>query len=71
MSHPLVNNLQSLSDKELYEQLQDLTKKYWLTNNPALQSQITLIVDDIKWEADRRKRDNTNNNDVDNLIKVV
>ena len=71
MSHPLVNNLQSLSDKELYEQLQDLTKKYWLTNNPALQSQITLIVDDIKWEADRRKRDNTNNSDVDNLIKVV
>lgn len=71
MSHPLVNNLQSLSDKELYEQLQDLTKKYWLTNNPAVQSQITLIVDDIKWEADRRKRDNTNNSDVDNLIKVV
>lgn len=71
MSHPLVNNLQSLSDKELYEQLQDLTKKYWQTNNPAVQSQITLIVDDIKWEADRRKRDNTNNSDVDNLIKVV
>jgi hypothetical protein len=71
MSHPLVNNLQSLSDKELYEQLQDLTKKYWMTNNPAVQAQIALIVDDIKWEADRRKRDNTNNNDVDNLIKVV
>jgi len=71
MPHPLVNNLQSLSDKKLYEQLQDLTQKYWMTNNPAMQSQIALIVDDIKWEVDRRKRDNTNNNDVDNLIKVV
>lgn len=71
MSHPLINDLQNLSDKELYERLQDLTKKYWLTNNSAVQSQISLIVDDIRWEVDRRKRDNTNNNDVDNLIKVV
>ena len=70
MSHPLVNNLQELSDKELYEQLQDLTKKYWLVTNPAVQSQIEMIIDDIKWEADRR-RTNNKNNDIDSLIKVV
>lgn len=70
MSHPLVNNLQELSDKELYEQLQDLTKKYWLVTNPAVQSQIEMIIDDIKWEADRRRRNNKNN-DIDSLIKVV
>lgn len=70
MSHPLVNNLQELSDKELYEQLQDLTKKYWLVTNPAVRSQIEMIIDDIKWEADRRRRNNKNN-DIDSLIKVV
>tara|TARA_B100002019_G_C21272271_1_gene603046 strand:+ start:3396 stop:3608 length:213 start_codon:yes stop_codon:yes gene_type:complete len=70
MTHPLTGDLKSVSDKDLLEKLNDLTKKYWMTNNPAVQNQIEMLLEDIKWEISYRRRKNKDN-DIDNLIKVV
>jgi len=70
MTHPLTGDLKSISDKDLLEKLNDLTKKYWMTNNPAVQNQIEMLLEDIKWEISYRRRKNKDN-DIDNLIKVV
>ena len=70
MTHPLTGNLKSVSDKDLLEKLNDLTKKYWMTNNLSIQNQIEMLLEDIKWEISYRRRKNKDN-DIDNLIKVV
>lgn len=70
MTHPLTGDLKIVSDKDLLEKLNDLTKKYWMTNNPAVQNQIEMLLEDIKWEISYRRSKNKDN-DIDNLIKVV
>jgi len=70
MTHPLTGDLKSVSDKDLLEKMNDLTKKYWMTNNLTIQNQIEMLLEDIKWEISYRRRKNKDN-DIDNLIKVV
>jgi len=70
MTHPLTGDLKSVSDKDLLEKMNDLTKKYWMTNNLSIQNQIEMLLEDIKWEISYRRRKNKDN-DIDNLIKVV
>lgn len=70
MTHPLTGDLKYVSDKDLLEKLNDLTKKYWMTNNLSIQNQIEMLLEDIKWEISYRRRKNKDN-DIDNLIKVV
>ena len=74
MTHPLSDELQSLSDNDLYNKLEDLNKKYWMTTNEQNRSQIVMLLDDIKLEQENRKiaekKQENENNNLDNLINI-
>jgi Holliday junction resolvase RusA-like endonuclease len=74
--NPLVTDFESMKDAELESKMQDLTKKYFMTNNHDLQMQIANLIDVYKvelqsrraraWQSEYQNR----NKDLDNLIKV-
>lgn len=76
MFNPLAGDLSSLKDAEIENKIQDLSKKYFLAHNPAVQHQITTFLDMYKselatrrakmWQEQYQKRDT----DLDSLIKV-
>lgn len=75
--HPLLNNLTDLTDNEVEEKIIDLTRKYWKTNNPEVQNQISIAIDTFKIEQEQRRtkqklqqNELSDNNSLDNLIKV-
>jgi len=68
--HPLISNLEDTSTKELYDKIQDLTKKYWMTKNPCMQNQIDLAIESYSSEIDQRKFKTNTETELDNLIKV-
>ena len=75
--HPLLNNLSNLTDNELEEKIIDLTRKYWKTNNPEVQNQISITIDTFKVEQEERRtkqkvqqNELSDDNSLDNLIKV-
>ena len=74
MNHPLVEDYKTLSDAELCEKLDSLNRKYWMTNNEAVRSQMVLIIDELRLEAERRrnleKDPQEENKTLDNLIKI-
>jgi hypothetical protein len=79
MLHPYVDNLDKLSINELEDKVIELQRKYFLTNNPSVQSQISVIIDIYKEQIQtrhridaQRQRDNQQDGDnsLDNLIKV-
>jgi hypothetical protein len=74
--NPLIDNLSELKDNEIESKIQDLSKKYWATTNPQVQSQIVQFLEIYKeelnvrrakaWDQQYQKR----NKDLDNLIQV-
>lgn len=79
MLHPYVDNLDKLSINELEDKVIELQRKYFLTNNPSVQSQISVIIDIYRDQIQtrhridaQRQRDNQQDGDnsLDNLIKV-
>jgi hypothetical protein len=54
--HPLVTNLDKLKDSELDNKINDLTRKYFITQNFDAQRQIAMVLDSYKMELDKRKR---------------
>jgi hypothetical protein len=74
--HPLLGNLESLKDNELEQKIFDLSKKYFMTSNPEVKSQMVMVLDGLKEEMSKRRqaqlaalmanRDKT----LDKLIKV-
>jgi len=74
--HPLVHDLESLKDSELESKVNDLTRKYFSTNNPAVRHQISMVLDSYKMELDKRRQNaydkmmNSRNKDLDKLINV-
>jgi hypothetical protein len=74
--HPLMENLSPLKDTELENKIQDLSRKYFQTSNPALQEQILLVLDGYKAElANRRakfwqEQNENRDTDLDSLINV-
>jgi len=76
MIHPLSEDLSKLKDAELENKIVELSRKYWQTRNPLVQSQITLFLDlyneELKtrrnklWEQQRQ----TTNKDLDKLINI-
>ena len=74
MNHPLVEDYTTLSDVELGDKLDSLNRKYWMTNNEAVRSQMILIIDELRLEAERRrtleKDPQEENKTLDNLIKI-
>jgi hypothetical protein len=54
--HPLVLNLESLKNVEIESKINDLTKKYFMTSNYDVQSQIAAVLDVYKEELSTRQR---------------
>ncbi len=79
MLHPLVNDLQHLTDSQLEEKSHELQRKYFKTNNLDLQIQIANILDIYREELATRRaiaaqklREQTDSNgkDLDSLINI-
>jgi hypothetical protein len=76
MIHPLAEDFSQLKEAEIESRLQDLTKKYFQTNNPQVKHQISTFIDIYKTELHVRRNRlleqqyQKRNKDLDNLIKV-
>jgi L-arabinose isomerase len=78
MFNPLVDNFNQLSDSEVEDKLTELGRKYWMTRNPEVQSQIAVLMDMYKLELTSRRaiqqqkiKDQDNgDNSLDNLINI-
>ena len=76
MFNPLVDSTKDLSDNELLEKIQDLTKKYHQSRNPDMRMQIMAILDMFREEQTDRlakqkeKNEFSDENDLDNLINI-
>lgn len=78
MFNPLVDNFNQLSDREVEDKLTELGRKYWMTRNPEVQSQIAVLMDMYKIELTSRRaiqqqkiKDQDNgDNSLDNLINI-
>lgn len=76
MMHPLAEDFSQLKDNEVEERIQDLSKKYWATQNSNVQRQIVLFLDMYKAELQHRRSKQLSqlyqkrNKDLDNLINV-
>lgn len=75
MFNPLVDSFEDLTDAQLQDKAQDLTRRYFQTRNPALQNQIAVILNMFKQEQTARiykqqNSDNEDDSDLDNLINI-
>ena len=74
MFNPLVTDLTEISDDQLTHKTQDLTSKYFKTQNPHVQQQIITMIEMIKQEQNdrvvRKKMQDNGDDDLDNLINI-
>ena len=76
MIHPLADDFSNLKDLEIESKIQELSRKYWMTTNPNIQTQISLFLDLYRSElANRRaklwqEQSGKRNEDLDKLINV-
>jgi hypothetical protein len=74
--HPFASDLSQLKDGELEAKVQELTKKYFISHNPEVRSQIVLFLDTYKEEMRSRQakvwqtQQAQLNNGLDKLINV-
>lgn len=74
-SPPLTMDLHQFTDSQLEEKISDLQRKYFMTQNPQLRTQIANILDFYKEEISIRrtaaqKKLEEKQNNLDSLIKV-
>jgi len=75
MFNPLVDSFEDLTETQLQEKIQDLSRRYFQTRNPELQNQIAIILDMFKQEQitrlyKKQNSDNDEDSDLDNLINI-
>ena len=76
MFNPLVDSFDDLTDSEVDDKIQELSRKYWQTKNPSLQQQISTVLEMFKAEAVTRrakqlqKSQTDSESGLDNLINV-
>jgi len=74
--HPLAGNFKDLKDSEIESKIQDLTKKYFMTNNSEVKHQISSLLENYNQEIGLRRQAalaklmENNGKDLDKLIKV-
>lgn len=77
--HPLIENLESLSDSDIEVKVTQLNRKYFQTQNPQLRTQIASLLDGYKLELEARRykqklqaqeQQENGEQGLDNLIKV-
>jgi len=76
MFNPLVDSFNELTDVQIDEKIVELGRKYWMTNNPAVQAQISVILEMYREESRARQArayqqsQQNGDSDLDNLINV-
>ncbi|MBJ33129.1 MAG: hypothetical protein CMC89_00220 [Flavobacteriaceae bacterium] len=76
MLHPFSEDTSNLSINQLYEKINDLTKKYFQSQNPEVKQQIQTFIDYYKQEirvkeaAERKKSEENGEIDLDKLINI-
>lgn len=74
--HPLADDMSSLKDGELESKISDLTKKYFMTSNTGIKSQIASLLENYRNELSTRRsaewKKMTENRDkgLDKLINI-
>jgi hypothetical protein len=74
--HPLINDMSTLKDTEIESIIYDLTKKYFITTNLDVKSQLLMILDSYKAEHAKRQHEawqnliETRNKGLDKLINI-
>ena len=73
--HPLIDDFTDLTDSELNDKISELSHKYWKTRNPQVQTQMVMILDQLKEEQRVRIQksqinQDSDENDLDNLINI-
>jgi FKBP-type peptidyl-prolyl cis-trans isomerase (trigger factor) len=73
--NPLIS-VGSLKDNEIDQKIQELSRKYFMTQNPEMKNQILNILNIYKEELSTRraaaweKQSQKNNKELDNLINI-
>jgi ribosomal protein L29 len=76
MFNPLVDDMSELTDNQVEEKVNDLSKKYFQTRNMQVRDQIASVYEMYKLEAQSRRakayqrQADNNDNDLDNLINI-
>ena len=73
MIHPHHEDLKELTTPQIEEKLTQLSKKYFMTRNPEVQMQMSMILDGYRDELRTRYRkemSENGNKDLDNLINI-
>jgi hypothetical protein len=53
--HPLAEDFSQLKDTEIETRVSELSKKYWQSSNPSIQSQISMFLDLYNEELKSRR----------------
>ena len=74
--HPLVTEIEKLSESEIEQKIHDLSKKYYMTRNFQLQEQIIMVLEDYRAALSKKQQaalqaaiDNRNKG-LDKLINI-
>lgn len=77
MFNPLLDNFDDLSDSEIENKISELSRKYFISRNPQVQQQISVILDMYKQElqlriakAKLKDQEQTGDNSLDDLINI-
>lgn len=77
MFNPLINDLHLCTDSQLEDKISNLQRKYFQTYNVELKNQISVTLDMFKTELKNRRmiaaqkfKEQSDNNDLDNLINI-
>ena len=77
MFNPLLDNFNNLSDSEIENKISELSRKYFISRNPQVQQQISVVLDMYKQELQLRiakarlkDQEQSGENGLDNLINV-
>tara|TARA_B100000035_G_scaffold227601_1_gene195922 strand:+ start:2170 stop:2406 length:237 start_codon:yes stop_codon:yes gene_type:complete len=54
MFNPLATDFYDLTDKMLEEKYSELSRKYWMTQNPQVQMQMAIIIEQMRDELRTR-----------------
>lgn len=76
MFHPLAEDYSQLKDAEIEQRVQDLSRKYFMTQNPHVKHQLATFMDIYKTELSNRRAKQVEqlyqkrDKDLDKLINV-
>lgn len=78
MFNPLATDFHELTDKALEDKHAELNRKYWMTNNPQVQSQMAVLIEQMREELRSRsarakvqqENQDQGNKGLDNLINI-